>query len=126
LAALRARFDGIAHSITGDWHWDGRADVQAFDLRAFGVNDVLGVFSGQLQGRAGRTGLSARGKVLVPGLHTAPLSLDVAQRIPHDRVASDEDWAIRPQFVESPPEWAGGRVACTIPTLSAPDSDGTS
>ncbi|MFM2286913.1 MAG: hypothetical protein RL684_56, partial [Pseudomonadota bacterium] len=74
---FRARFDGAAQALTGDWFWEGRADVQSFDLRAFGANDALGVFTGELQGRAGRENLRAHGKVLVPGLHTAALALDI-------------------------------------------------
>jgi translocation and assembly module TamB len=72
-----AGFDGVAHSLTGDWYWEGNSKVHAFDLRAFGAGGALGVLDSTLHGRFGREGITAQGEVNVPGLHTATLALQL-------------------------------------------------
>jgi translocation and assembly module TamB len=76
-APFSASFNGVAHALTGDWYWQGDSRVRAFDLRAFGAGGALGVLEATLQGRFGREGISARGKVTVPGLRTSALALQL-------------------------------------------------
>jgi translocation and assembly module TamB len=72
-----ASFSGIAHALTGAWYWEGSSRVHSFDLRAFGAGGALGVLEATLQGRVGRDGLTAHGAVIVPGLHTGALALQL-------------------------------------------------
>ncbi|HVN46378.1 MAG TPA: translocation/assembly module TamB domain-containing protein [Steroidobacteraceae bacterium] len=69
---FRAEVTGAALGLTGRWHWVASAEVQSFDLRAWGINSPLGSITGQLAGSGSESGFTAHGPVDPAGLHAGP------------------------------------------------------
>jgi len=66
---LRAVVVGRAANLTGSrWHWQGDAQVEDFDLRAWGIDSALGHVSGQLAVEGDAAGFSAHGPLTPAGL----------------------------------------------------------
>ncbi|HEY2276062.1 MAG TPA: translocation/assembly module TamB domain-containing protein [Steroidobacteraceae bacterium] len=69
LSPLRADFTGQALDLTHHWHVAGDANVENFDLRAWGISGPLGVMKARLAVTWNDAGFSGRGKVDPTGLH---------------------------------------------------------
>jgi translocation and assembly module TamB len=65
---FRADVSGQALDLTNQWHWVGDAVVRDFNLRAWGLSDLLGSITGHLAGSGDATGFSAHGPVNPTGL----------------------------------------------------------
>ncbi len=65
---FRADLSGQALDLTNQWHWVGDAVVRDFNLRAWGLSDLLGSITGHLAGSGDATGFSAHGPVNPTGL----------------------------------------------------------
>jgi translocation and assembly module TamB len=65
---FRADLRGELLELSKNFHWQARADVHNFDLRAFGAGDALGIISGPLDLGGEMTDFHGRGPVLIPGL----------------------------------------------------------
>jgi len=66
---FRADFTGQALDLTSHWHIVGNANVENFDLRAWGVSGPLGAIKARLAVTWNGDGFSGRGKVDPTGLH---------------------------------------------------------
>jgi len=69
LSPFRADFTGQALELTRHWHIAGDANVENFDLRAWGISGPLGVMKARLAITWNDGGFSGRGKVDPAGLH---------------------------------------------------------
>ncbi|HYL01685.1 MAG TPA: translocation/assembly module TamB domain-containing protein [Steroidobacteraceae bacterium] len=69
LSPFRADFTGQALDLTRQWHIVGDANVENFDLRAWGISGPLGVVKARLAVAWSGAGFSGRGKVDPTGLH---------------------------------------------------------
>jgi translocation and assembly module TamB len=69
LSPFRADFTGRALELTNHWHVVGDANVENFDLRAWGISGPLGVVKARLAVSWNGAGFSGRGKVDPAGLH---------------------------------------------------------
>ena len=69
LSPFRADFTGRALELTSHWHFVGEANVENFDLRAWGISGPLGVMKARLAVTWNGAGFSGRGKVEPTGLH---------------------------------------------------------
>ncbi len=69
LSPFRANFTGQALELTRHWHIVGDANVENFDLRAWGISGPLGVMKARLAVLWNRDGFRGRGKVDPTGLH---------------------------------------------------------
>lgn len=69
LSPLRADFAGRALDLTHHWHIAGDANVENFDLRAWGISGPLGVMKARLAITWNGQGFTGRGKVDPTGLH---------------------------------------------------------
>ena len=69
LSPFRADFTGRALELTNHWHVAGDANVENFDLRAWGVAGPLGLMKARLAVSWDGAGFSGRGKVDPAGLH---------------------------------------------------------
>ena len=69
VSPFRADVAGQALDLTSRWHWLGDAEVQRFDLRAWGVDSPLGILSGHLAVSGDEHGFSGHGPVNPAGLH---------------------------------------------------------
>jgi len=78
LAPFSADFRGSANALSGNWHWQGDAQVRRFELGAWGAGDALGVISGPLKISGDHNGFAAVGQLDPPGLKTGPLAVDFA------------------------------------------------
>ena len=82
---FRADVSGQALDLTNQWHWVGDAVVRDFNLRAWGLSDLLGSITGHLAGSGDATGFSAHGPVnptgLRAGLFQAQVSGSYADRV---------------------------------------------
>ena len=65
---LRADFTGQALDLTRRWHIVGDANVQSFDLRAWGISGPLGIIKARLAVSWSGEGFSGRGKLDPTGL----------------------------------------------------------
>ena len=68
LTPFRADFHGDLLDLSTNFHWQGKADVHNFDLRAFGAGGALGIVSGTLDMGGEMNAFHAHGPLLVPGL----------------------------------------------------------
>jgi translocation and assembly module TamB len=68
IAPFRADFTGQALTLTGHWHWLADADVQSFDLAAWGLPGPLGSISGHASGAGDQQGFSGHGLLNPAGL----------------------------------------------------------
>ncbi len=69
-APLQADFIGRASDLTGNWHWQGNAHLENFDLRAWRASDTaLGRVSGRLALSGDGEGFTAQGPVTPSSLH---------------------------------------------------------
>jgi translocation and assembly module TamB len=68
LAPFQSQLSGEMLDLTHDWHWQGRAVVRDFDLRAWHLTDALGVISGKLALKGAGRGFTARGTLDPAGL----------------------------------------------------------
>jgi translocation and assembly module TamB len=69
LSPFRADFSGRALELTSHWHVVGDANVESFDLRAWGIGGPLGAMKARLAVSWDRAGFSGHGKVDPAGLH---------------------------------------------------------
>jgi translocation and assembly module TamB len=69
LSPFRADFAGQALDLTHHWHIVGDANVENFDLRAWGISGPLGVMKARLAVTWNDAGFTGRGKVDPAGLH---------------------------------------------------------
>ncbi|HVH82828.1 MAG TPA: hypothetical protein VM713_00790, partial [Steroidobacteraceae bacterium] len=69
LSPFRADVTGRALDLTSHWHMVGDANVENFDLRAWGVSGPLGVMKARLALSWNSEGFSGRGQVDPSGLH---------------------------------------------------------
>jgi len=69
LSPFRADVTGRALDLTHQWHMMGDANVENFDLRAWGISGPLGVIKAHLALAWNGDGFSGRGKVEPTGLH---------------------------------------------------------
>ena len=69
LSPFRADFTGRALELTSHWHVTGEANVENFDLRAWGISGPLGVTKARLAVTWNDAGFTGRGKVDPTGLH---------------------------------------------------------
>jgi translocation and assembly module TamB len=69
LSPFRADASGQALDLTSHWHIVGDANVENFDLRAWGISSPLGVTKARLALTWNGAGFSGRGKVDPTGLH---------------------------------------------------------
>lgn len=69
LSPFRADFSGQALDLTRRWRVVGNADVENFDLRAWGISGPLGVMKARLAVTWNDAGFTGRGKVDPTGLH---------------------------------------------------------
>ncbi len=69
LSPFRADFTGQALDLTHHWHIAGEANVENFDLRAWGISGPLGAMKARLAVTWNGAGFSGRGKVDPAGLH---------------------------------------------------------
>ena len=67
-APFRADMRGELLELNTNFHWQGKATVHNFDLRAFGAGGALGIVSGTLDVGGEMNAFHARGPLLVPGL----------------------------------------------------------
>jgi len=65
---FRADVSGQALDLTNQWHWVGDAVVRDFNLRAWGLSNLLGSITGHLAGSGDAAGFSAHGPVNPTGL----------------------------------------------------------
>jgi len=65
---FRADMRGELLDMSSNFHWQGKATVHNFDLRAFGAGGALGIVSGNLDVGGEMNAFHARGPLLVPGL----------------------------------------------------------
>jgi len=82
---FRADVSGQALDLTNQWHWVGDAVVRDFNLRAWGLSNLLGSITGHLAGSGDAAGFSAHGPVnptgLRAGLFQAQVSGSYADRV---------------------------------------------
>jgi translocation and assembly module TamB len=76
LSPFRADFTGRALELTNRWHVAGDANVENFDLRAWGISGPLGVMKARLAVTWNGAGFSGRGKVDPTGLHAGPFDAE--------------------------------------------------
>ena len=69
LSPFRADFTGQALDLTHHWHIVGDANVEDFDLRAWGISGPLGIMKARLAVTWNDQGFAGRGKVDPTGLH---------------------------------------------------------
>ena len=62
-------------SLSGNFHWTGKADVHNFDLNAFGGGSALGIITGPLDIGGEMSAFHARGPLRVPGLGAGPFDV---------------------------------------------------
>jgi translocation and assembly module TamB len=67
-APFRADVRGELLELSSNFHWDAKAQVYNFDLRAFGAGDALGIISGPVELGGEMANFHGRGPLLVPGL----------------------------------------------------------
>lgn len=72
---FHAEVKGSALALTSRWHFEGRAQIQDFDLVPFGGGDALGIISGQLDLTANNDGFTARGSLTPPGLKAGAMAV---------------------------------------------------
>jgi len=65
---FRADLRGELLELSKNFHWQAKAQVYNFDLRAFGAGDALGIISGPLDLGGEMNAFHGRGPLLVPGL----------------------------------------------------------
>jgi translocation and assembly module TamB len=84
-APFRARLRGALHDLGGAWHWAGAAEVQDFDLRAWGGGGALGRVTGNLDLTGDAAGFDANGTLdsagLAVGLFDVSLTGRYAERV---------------------------------------------
>jgi translocation and assembly module TamB len=68
LAPFQSELRGEMLDLTHDWHWQGKAAVQDFDLRAWHLTGALGPIGGTLALSGAGRGFSARGTLDPAGL----------------------------------------------------------
>src|SRR5438309_3553717 len=66
---FRGSFNGRALDLTDRWHWVGEAQVQDFDLQAWGVRGPFGRITARLAASGDDAGFNAHGPVDPTGLH---------------------------------------------------------
>jgi len=76
LSPFRADFTGQALDLTHHWHIVGDANVENFDLRAWGISGPLGVTKARLAVTWNDQGFTGRGKVDPTGLHAGPFDAE--------------------------------------------------
>ncbi|HLY52731.1 MAG TPA: translocation/assembly module TamB domain-containing protein [Steroidobacteraceae bacterium] len=69
LSPFRADFTGEALDLTRQWHIVGKAVVENFDLRAWGISGPLGVLRARLGVRWDEQGFTGEGTIDSSGLH---------------------------------------------------------
>lgn len=72
---FRADLRGELLQLSGNFHWQGKAQVHNFDLRAFGAGGALGVITGPLDVGGEMNAFHARGPLVVPGLGAGPFDV---------------------------------------------------
>ncbi len=78
ITPFSADFAGHALELTNAWHWEGDAQVHAFDLGEWGVHSPLGIFTAQLAMHGNTGGFTARGSVTPTGLKAGPFDGEFA------------------------------------------------
>jgi translocation and assembly module TamB len=76
VSPFRADINGQFIDLTHRWHWAADAILQDFDLRAWGINSMLGSITGHLAGAGDADGFSAHGPVESSGLHAGSFDAD--------------------------------------------------
>src|SRR5262249_31572376 len=76
LSPFRADFTGQALDLTHRWHITGDANVENFDLRAWGMPGPLGLTRARLAVAWDGDGFSGKGKVDPTGLHAGPFDAE--------------------------------------------------
>lgn len=79
-APFRSRLRGALFDLGGGWHWQGTADVQDFDLRAWGAGGALGRVTGELELAGDAAGFNANGSLDSAGLAAGPFDVSFAGR----------------------------------------------
>ncbi len=67
-APFRAQAEGIAHTLSSGWRFEGQVQVEDFDLADLGGGDALGLISGTLDVSVGIGGIKASGSLEPAGL----------------------------------------------------------
>jgi translocation and assembly module TamB len=75
LAPFQSELSGAMLDLTHDWHWQGQAVVQDFDLRAWHLTGALGAVSGKLALSGAGRGFTARGTLDPAGLKAGPFDV---------------------------------------------------
>ncbi len=78
LAPFHGDLTGEMLDLTHDWHWDGQAVVQDFDLRAWHLTGALGAISGHLALSGAGKGFTARGTLDPAGFRAGPFEVQFA------------------------------------------------
>ena len=78
LSPFRSDISGRLLELTNRWHWTAAAQVQDFNLQAWGVNSPLGSITGQLKGAGDEKGFSAQGPLNPTGLRAGPFDAQFA------------------------------------------------
>lgn len=72
---FRADMTGVLLDLADHFHWNGKAQVHNFDLRAFGAGGALGIIEGPLDIGGEMNAFHARGPLMVPGLGAGPFDV---------------------------------------------------
>jgi translocation and assembly module TamB len=72
---FRADLAGELLELSNNFHWNGKAQVHNFDLRAFGAGGALGIIEGPLDVGGEMNEFHARGPLVVPGLGAGPFDV---------------------------------------------------
>ena len=67
-APFHSQLSGVMFDLTHHWHWQAKATVQDFDLRAWHLTDFFGLMSGKLDLSGEGSNFTASGIVDPPGL----------------------------------------------------------
>jgi len=68
LAPFRADMQAELLELSSNFHWNGKAQVHDFDLRAFGAGGALGIVTGSVDIGGQMNEFYGRGPLLIPGL----------------------------------------------------------
>jgi len=103
---FRADLNGQLLELADHFHWNGKAQVHNFDLRAFGGGGALGIIEGPLDVGGEMNEFHARGPLMVPGLGAGPFDV-VFEGNYEDRVVNATHYEVTHRATKSHVTGAG-------------------